>query len=99
MRVNEFEALMSSLGEHVVGYIGQEHLARLFIYGDEVDLSASIEIFLEDESWASRTRAIDKMVEIREMFIDEISIDYRFVHEDSETIEAAHARRADFAMA
>jgi hypothetical protein len=97
--VDDFQALMHSLGEHAVDYIGKDSLRRLDVFGDEADGAAYIEICLEENSWDERSRAIDKMLEIREMFLDEVSIEYRFIDEDSSTVEAAVARGPAFCMA
>lgn len=97
--MNEFAALISSLGESAVAYIGKDHLHRLDVYSDPTDGTAFLEIFLQDDSWAEQSRAIDKMIEIRGMFMDELSIEYRFVEEDSSTAESAAARETAFSMA
>lgn len=96
--MDEFGALVHSLGEHIVDYIGKDHLSRLYIYGDESDASAFVEIFLENDTWEEQTRAVDKMIELRQMFLDDVSIDYRFLDADTDAEEAANARRVDFAL-
>lgn len=97
--MDTFTALIHSLGEHVVDYIGKDHLERLDVFGDEGDSSAHIEIFLSNQTWDEHSRAIDKMIELRAMFLDELSIDYRFVESDSETNQSAEARHSTYSMA
>lgn len=96
--MEEFDALVHSLGEHCVAYIGKENLRRLDVFGDVADSTAFIEIYLEENVWERQAEAIDKMIEIRGMFIDELSIDYRFVDEDSSTVESAEARRSLYSL-
>lgn len=97
--MEDFQALVTSLGESTVTYLGKDNLLRLDVFADEIDMTAHIEIFLRDDSWAEQSRAIDKMIELREMFIEDISIGYRFSACDTSTSEAAHARRSSFSMA
>lgn len=97
--MDEFGALITSLGEHLVVTVGKENLQRVDIFGDESDGSAHIEIVLVDDAWDRMSGAIDKMIEIREMFLDELSIDYRFADQDSETAASANARRSNFVYA
>lgn len=94
--VDDFKALISSLGESTVGYIGADNLQSLHVRGHEADGTAFVEICLAENSWDEQSRVIDTMLEIREMFFDELSIEYRFIDEDSSTREAAdaHERRS-----
>lgn len=94
--MDDFEALISSLGEHSVDYIGKDNLRQLAVFGDPGNLSARIEICLEENSWAEQTRAIDRMLELRRMFLDEISIDYAFLNEDS--CSSTVAERSDYSL-
>lgn len=87
-----FPALVQSFGELCLTYIGKENLSRLYVYADEGNGSIYVEIFLADNTWDEQARTIDKMIELREMFLDELAVDYRFVIEDSSTVEAATAR-------
>lgn len=93
--MDEFGALVHSLGEHSVDYIGKDRLKLLTVSGDPHSMSARVEICLQDNSWEEQTFVIDKMVEIRTMFLNELSIDYVFVDEDNCT--RASAERSDYA--
>lgn len=95
--MDEFEALVHSVGENSVDYIGKDALKLLTVTGDPQSMAARVEICLEDNSWAEQTRVIDRMIEIRTMFLDELSIDYVFVDEDNCTRSAA--RRSDYSYA
>lgn len=81
--VNEFDAVIHSLGEHVVSYIGRDNLEAVRIWGDETSGTADISIVLKSQTWDAQERAIDKLVEVREVFLDDIAIDYRFDTEES----------------
>lgn len=93
-----FEALVHSLGECSVTYVGKEHLRQLTIWADELHATAHIEICLEDDSWAAREHAIDKMIEIRQMFLDDISIEYAFSGGDY-CYDQAPAEEPEFSFA
>ncbi len=100
--VDDFQALISSLGESTVTYIGRDHLRSLDILGDEMDGTAFLQICLAEDTWDAQTRAVDKMLEIREIFLDELSVEYRFIDEDSSTREALAAqeqRATSYSMA
>lgn len=97
--MDDFDALVVSIGEHAVSYIGKAHLSGLFVFGDEVDMTAFVEIYLSSSSWAEQDRAIEKMIELRAMFMDDAAIDYRFVEPDESSTESARARRMTYAMA
>lgn len=97
--MDDFQALISSLGESTVAYIGKDVLDSLSVFGDPVDMTASIEICLRENSWERQSAAIDTMLEIRAMFLDEVSLSYRFVTPDSSSVEALRARQPDFCMA
>lgn len=79
--MNEFDAVVHSLGEHLVDGIGKEHLTHVLVSPDELTATAEVTIVLSERTWAEQERAIDKIVDLREMFLEEISFDYRFAPE------------------
>lgn len=88
---------MNSLGEHAVSYIGGNALRALTVTGDPQSMSARVEICLIENTWAEQTRVIDKMIDLRTMFLNELSIDYVFVDEDQSTADAT--KRSDYSYA
>lgn len=87
--MDEFEALVHSLGENTVDYLGKDRLRHLAITADPVTGTAHVEICLQDDSWASRERAIETMVDIRRLFLDDIAIEYAFSDESCMTTPQA----------
>ena len=85
--VNEFEATIHSLGEHVVDTLGRDNLDQVLVSADELTETAEITISLRRPTWAEQSRAIDRMVELRLLFMDDLSFDYRFV----DTGDVTHA--------
>lgn len=81
--MDQHEALVNSLGEHCVDYIGKGNLSRLTIALDHANGVAHVEICLQDDSWTAREKAIDAMVDVRLMFLDEVSVDYAFADNTS----------------
>ena len=74
--LDEFRAAIDSLGNWSVSNIPGVREIRLF--WDEPDGVAHMEICLANDSGAAREQAIDALIEIREMFIDDFSISYAF---------------------
>ncbi|GAA1434405.1 hypothetical protein GCM10009616_28750 [Microlunatus lacustris] len=74
--MTEFEALVRSLGEHLVSYIGKDHLRRLSVSIDEATLSATADICLASDDFSMVMEAIERVGEVRLMFMDELSFDY-----------------------
>lgn len=87
--MNEFEATVHSLGESTVEYLRPAGVLKVRIWADELSASAHVEICLESQEWEPQSRAIDKMIELRGIFLDDLSFDYVFV--DEETCEL-HAK-------
>lgn len=96
--MDDFQALVTSLGENAVAYIGRDQLASLFVFGDPVDMSVDVEIGLRVRDWETTQHATHAMLEIQEMFLNEVAVAYRFVDEDSDTVSAAVARHPAYAL-
>lgn len=95
--MEEFSALLRSLLEHSVDYIKRDvDLHAVVVTGDELTQSAHMEIVLAKDSWAEQQRAIDHMVEIREMFLTDVSIDYAFAHMDDWVKATADRNRTQY---
>lgn len=95
-----FQALLRSLLENSVDYIRRDvDLHALRVSGDELTQSAHIEICLAKDTWGEQQRAIDHMIEIREMFIEDVSIDYVFIHVDDWSPTDTSIDRAQFVFA
>lgn len=90
--MEDFPALIHSLGEHAVSYIGRDLLRGLVVAGDPDNGSAEVEILLEDNTWENQSHAVDRMIELRTMFLDEISISYSF--SSGEMVNDSEARHA-----
>lgn len=99
--MDDFDALVHSLGEHSVSYLRRDlKLAQLSVFGDQLTGSAFVEIVLSHPTWEERGTAIDRMIEIREMFLDEISISYA-IHDDEDCDDPGvlKDREADYVAA
>lgn len=95
--MNEFQAIVHSLGENIVDCIGKDHLQQVTVFGDDRSGTAEVEIGLADFTWPEQERAIDRMVEIRAMFLDELSISYHFVEPDLESADTPTTAQLVFA--
>lgn len=68
--------IIDSLGNYSVSMLEGVHEVRILV--DEDDRTAHMELCLRSDTWGNRERVVDQMVEIREMFIDDVSISYSF---------------------
>lgn len=100
MPVNsEFDAMVQSLGESAVGYIGKEHLRSLSIIASPASTDASVVIVPIEHTPAMYDRIIDAMIELRAVFMGELSIDYAISDEDDRHGEALSSERTAFVAA
>lgn len=79
-----FETLIQSFGEQILLYVGRDHLRSVVVRGDSRIGTADVELALTDFSWDEQSRAIDKMLEVREIFLEELAISYHFTEADEE---------------
>ena len=90
------KVIIDSLGNYSVSMLDGVREIRIFV--DEDDRTAHMEICLDHDTWARRERVIDQMVEVREMFIDDVAISYAFgASEARELAEAEGARSLVYA--
>lgn len=92
------DALYRSLLESVVDYVGKENVRQVVVHADPHDGSAQVEICLEDESFERFEYAVERMGEVRSMFMHELSVEYVLLigdacrsHESADTRELVYA--------
>ena len=96
--MDEFEALVQSLGESLVAYIGRENLRHLSLHLDEATYSAMADICLNSEDYSDVMKAIERIGEVRLMFMDELSFDYVLTSsDDCRPAEASRQKELVFA--
>lgn len=96
--MSEFDATIHSLGEQLVSYMGRDHLEQLTVAGRSQTGEADVEICLLEDTWDEQSRAIDQVLIVREMFLNELSISYRFIGQQR-CDDLATSKRTDFALA
>lgn len=96
--MSDFDATIHSLGEHLVDYIGRDHLQQLTVTGREPFGEADVEICLQEDTWEEQSWAIDRVLAVREMFLNELSITYRFISPGG-CEQPRNSKRTDFALA
>jgi hypothetical protein len=84
---DRWDVLIDSLGNQCIAYLGRADVEKVDIRSQAAEGSAHIEITLRKDSWDNRSLAVETMVDIREMFMDDLSFDYRFVDGDEATQE------------
>lgn len=78
----EEDALYRSLLETVVDFIGQDHISQVTVEADLYTGAAQVSICLLEESWDTVTHAIERMGQVRMMFMDELSIEYSLTSDE-----------------
>lgn len=68
--------IIESLGNMALAWVPEAQ--QITIYPDADAGSALVEVCLRRDDWQLREAAIDKMVELRSMFIDDLALSYRF---------------------
>ncbi|WP_432571193.1 hypothetical protein [Kineococcus sp. SYSU DK005] len=92
--MDEFESLIHSIGENTVRVVKrQSGVTRVLVEGDEVTHDVRIELCLVEDDWDLQVRLIESMAEIRELYIDEVALDYDFTVQD-ECTPVPHASPA-----
>ncbi len=86
--MTEFEILMESLGTATVGHLHRHGLRSLVVYGHPTSGEAHIDVDLEDDSWSTRREALKSLLEVRLLFLDELSIDFSFGRDEDFTVDA-----------
>lgn len=75
--IDENQILTQSIGEHAVAAIGADRLHSLTVTFDARDAGCTIAFVLEDNSDEEQLRAIDKLLDVQMLFMDEASIEFR----------------------
>lgn len=76
--MNSFQATIQSLLEQVKMYVGTDHLSKVVVESREGSGLATVSIVLDEDTWAERERAIDKMLDVQEIFLNDIGVEYAF---------------------
>ncbi len=88
---DEFSLIIDSLGNLALSWVPDVQAIR--IYPDPVQGVACMEVCLRHDTWEQRERAVDKLVELRSMFIDDLSLSYRFTDGACECVTDAPGAR------
>lgn len=75
---DSFQVIIDSLGHYSLGALLAADIEEIRIWPDEVDRAARMELCLRDDNWDARAAAIRAMTEVREVFLEELSIEYSF---------------------
>jgi hypothetical protein len=77
-QVDEFDALINAMGEWTVGRLRDLGLVSLLIHGDPHVGQARMVVQLEKDTWEIRRKAVEALVEIRTLYMDEIAVEFSF---------------------
>ncbi len=88
--LDEIEILTRSIGEHAVDGIGRENLRSLSVLFDARDASCSISFVLAENTDGQQLRALDKLLAVQELFIDEASFEFH-IGEEADAISEAQS--------
>jgi len=94
--MTEFKAAVESLGIWSVNNLPGVEFVRLT--ADESDRTVDMEIRLAHDTWNAREEVIDRMIDVRAMYLSDFSIAYKFItFEGDEGATHAGARALEFA--
>ena len=71
--------VIESLGNASLSFLASAGVHSIRNSNVPADATAHMEICLIEDTWEKRARAIHSMVELREMFMDDVSLEYHFV--------------------
>lgn len=85
--VHEFEALIRSLGENIRDYLDSAGvgMTRVTVEVDAFTQTAHVVVELRVRTWEAESKAIDVLLDVRGMFVDDISFDYEFTERASDS--------------
>ncbi len=83
MSDDDFGILIESLGETVVRYLKPLGLRGLTIEGDQAVGAAHLTVCLNHDTWQHRGAALEKLLPVRLMFIDELAVEFSFTDDVS----------------
>ena len=90
-----FKVIIDTLGHWSIDMVpGVEEIR---IWSNELDHTADMTICLRDDSWAAREKAIAAMLEVRDNFIDDLSLVYSFGPAEDCVRDSSSERSAVFA--
>lgn len=94
----EFDALVYSFGDQLVGHIGRDSLRTLLVRPHAGSETADVLIGLQRNTWDEQLRAMELIDEVRNLFLGELSFEFRFLADDdvepsSRAPEAAEYRQ------
>jgi len=90
---NEAKALIDSLGNTTLGLLG-EAVELVRVSHDEYLGTATVAIVLRVDDWENRIAALRACESVREMFSDELVLDFRFEDRGEPSLEHEGDRRA-----
>lgn len=76
--MNDFQATIQSLLEQVKMYVGTDHLRKVVVESREGSGIATVYLVLAEDTWPEQERAIDGMIQVQRLFLDEIGVEYYF---------------------
>lgn len=86
------EILTRSIGEHAVDAIGRDHLRSLSVLFDARDATCTVSFVLSENTDGEQLRAIDKLLDVQQLFMDEASMEFRI--DDESELDADEDRHS-----
>lgn len=85
--IDENQVLTQSIAEHAVTAIGRDRIRQVTVTFDARDASCIVAFVLRDNSDDEQLRAIDKLLDVKLLFIDEAVMDFRINDEVEEGVQ------------
>lgn len=79
MLQDEVQILVTAVGEYTLSTLGSENLAGLRVTLDPHEMSAHITVALRDNSDGNQRAAVDRILEVEDVYFDELVIGFSLV--------------------
>ncbi|WP_298589494.1 hypothetical protein [uncultured Kocuria sp.] len=89
----ELRALVTSIGEQTLLYLGKDNLTAARVTLDPKIEAATVEVALEESTPANRQRAFTKFIEVIDLFDDEVDLMLRIADHESLQSDMAESRK------
>ncbi|NQX15122.1 hypothetical protein [Rathayibacter sp. VKM Ac-2857] len=95
--IDDLETLTESIGQFTLSSLGKENLRRLSVVVNPVDQTCEVSITLVDDSGESQLEIIRSMLEVEQVFLDDVVMSFSFVDIDDASV--AHGLQRQFSYA
>ena len=94
---DEVQVLVTAVGEYTLSTLGRENLSGLQVTLDPRDMSCHVTVALRDNSDGAQKQAISDLLEVEEVYFDELVLAFSLVDALSEELPRAEIPHYSYA--